>query len=380
MGLFSKIKELFTGSKTKRLNEGNYYESKYGAPQNKELKLPFVIGLPDKKSIMITSLEYNNIATHSNGEKTDVIVAKMLEVQEDSVIAPNSETHIAFEVTQGVPIDQAMLSKIGTYYLRELKNKDRNPDCMYLGRISENPYGEINWNNKSDVIEKYINEKVAPRLNEEKRKKQEKQIIEQRAAEVRDISEHEEYVRKLQKEQRENQTQQNNVRMDRINNPYLKQVGPNYVVDGKIYSDYNGIDMIGGDILKLRKLNKVGKDENNTYLYTGYVSATPNEYDAEVLSKTARPMGRAVCFASDRKIEEIMQSNDIGDLKTLLTALSLPSNEKNEALEYIGRINRSNMIDTDLNNATEPIKSTVAKLKEEFREEQERESQQRGSR
>lgn len=380
MGLFSKIKELFTGSKTKRLNEGNYYESKYGAPQNKELKLPFVIGLPDKKSIMITSLEYNNIATHSNGEKTDVIVAKMLEVQEDSVIAPNSETHIAFEVTQGVPIDQAMLSKIGTYYLRELKNKDRNPDCMYLGRISENPYGEINWNNKSDVIGKYINEKVAPRLNEEKRKKQEKQIIEQRAAEVRDISEHEEYVRKLQKEQRENQTQQNNVRMDRINNPYLKQVGPNYVVDGKIYSDYNGIDMIGGDILKLRKLNKVGKDENNTYLYTGYVSATPNEYDAEVLSKTARPMGRAVCFASDRKIEEIMQSNDIGDLKTLLTALSLPSNEKNEALEYIGRINRSNMIDTDLNNATEPIKSTVAKLKEEFREEQERESQRRGSR
>lgn len=380
MGLFSKIKELFTGSKTKRLNEGNYYESKYGAPQNKELKLPFVIGLPDKKSIMITSLEYNNIATHSNGEKTDVIVAKMLEVQEDSVIAPNSETHIAFEVTQGVPIDQAMLSKIGTYYLRELKNKDRNPDCMYLGRISENPYGEINWNNKSDVIGKYINEKVAPRLNEEKRKKQEKQIIEQRAAEVRDISEHEEYVRKLQNEQRENQTQQNNVRMDRINNPYLKQVGPNYVVDGKIYSDYNGIDMIGGDILKLRKLNKVGKDENNTYLYTGYVSATPNEYDPEVLSKTARPMGRAVCFASDRKIEEILKSNDIGDLKTLLTALSLPSNEKNEALEYIGKINRSNMIDTDLNNATEPIKSTVAKLKEEFREEQERESQRRGSR
>lgn len=380
MGLFSKIKELFTGSKTKRLNEGNYYESKYGAPQNKELKLPFVIGLPDKKSIMITSLEYNNIATHSNGEKTDVIVAKMIEVQEDSVIAPNSETHIAFEVTQGVPIDQAMLSKIGTYYLRELKNKDRNPDCMYLGRISENPYGEINWNNKSDVIGKYINEKVAPRLNEEKRKKQEKQIIEQRAAEVRDISEHEEYVRKLQKKQREKQTQQNNVRMDRINNPYLKQVGPNYVVDGKIYSDYNGIDMIGGDILKLRKLNKVGKDENNTYLYTGYVSATPNEYDSEVLLKTARPMGRAVCFASDRKIEEILQSNDIGDLKTLLTALSLPSNEKNEALEYIGRINRSNMIDTDLNNATEPIKSTVAKLKEEFREEQEKESQQRGSR
>lgn len=380
MGLFSKIKELFTGSKTKRLNEGNYYESKYGAPQNKELKLPFVIGLPDKKSIMITSLEYNNIATHSNGEKTDVIVAKMIEVQEDSVIAPNSETHIAFEVTQGVPIDQAMLSKIGTYYLRELKNKDRNPDCMYLGRISENPYGEINWNNKSDVIGKYINEKVAPRLNEEKRKKQEKQIIEQRAAEVRDISEHEEYVRKLQNEQREKQTQQNNVKMDRINNPYLKQVGPNYVVDGKIYSDYNGIDMIGGDILKLRKLNKVGKDANNIYLYTGYISTTPNEYDSEVLSKTARPMGRAVCFASDRKIEEILQSNDIGDLKTLLTALSLPSNEKNEALEYIGRINRSNMIDTDLNNATEPIKSTVAKLKEEFREEQERKSQQRGSR
>lgn len=380
MGLFSKIKELFTGSKTKRLNEENYYESKYGAPQNKELKLPFVIGLPDKKSIMITSLEYNNIATHSNGEKTDVIVAKMIEVQEDSVIAPNSETHIAFEVTQGVPIDQAMLSKIGTYYLRELKNKDRNPDCMYLGRISENPYGEINWNNKSDVIGKYINEKVAPRLNEEKRKKQEKQIIEQRAAEVRDISEHEEYVRKLQKKQREKQTQQNNVRMDRINNPYLKQVGPNYVVDGKIYSDYNGIDMIGGDILKLRKLNKVGKDANNIYLYTGYISTTPNEYDPEVLSKTARPMGREVCFASDRKIEEILQSNDIGDLKTLLTALSLPSNEKNEALEYIGRINKSNMIDTDLNNATEPIKSTVAKLKEEFREEQEKESQQRGSR
>lgn len=138
--------------------------------------------------------------------------------------------------------------------------------------------------------------------------------------------------------------------------------------------------MIGGDILKLRKLNKVGKDANNIYLYTGYISTTPNEYDSEVLLKTARPMGRAVCFASDRKIEEILQSNDIGDLKTLLTALSLPSNEKNEALEYIGRINRSNMIDTDLNNATEPIKSTVAKLKEEFREEQEKESQQRGSR
>ena len=380
MRLFSKIKEFFAGSKTKRLNEVNYYESQYGAPQNKELRLPYIIMLPDNRSIMITSLEYNNQALHANGEKTDIIIAKMLEVQENSAIAPNSETHIAFEVTQGMPIDQVILSKIGTYYLRELKNKDRNTDCMYLGRISENPYEEINWHNKSDMIEEYINTKVAPSLDEEKRRKQEKQILEQRAAEARVASEHDEYVTRLQDNQRKYQAQQNNVRMDRINNPYLKQVGPDYVIDGKIYSDYNGIDMIGGDILKLRKLNKVGKDENNTYLYTGYVSTTPNEYDAEVLSKTARPMGRAVCFATDRKIEEILQSNNIGDLKTLLTALSLPRNEKNETLEYIGRIDRNNMIDTDLNNATDTIKSTVEKLEEVFREEEERESQQRGSR
>lgn len=380
MGLFSKIKKLFTGSKTKRLNEENYYESQYGAPQNKELKLPYIIMLPDNKSIMITSLDYNNVIMHANGEKTDVIVAKMLEIQENNEATRNSETHIAFEVTQGMPIDQAILSKIGTYYLRELKNKDRNPDCMYLGRISENPYAEINWHNKSDVIEEYIKTKVAPKLNEEKRRKQEKQIMEQQTVESRVASEHDKYVARLQTKQQMYRAQKDEIKMARIDNPYLRQVEPNYVIDGKTYSDYNGIDMTNGDILKIRKLNKVGKDANNIYLYTGYISTTPNEYDPEVLSKTARPMGRAVCFASDRKIEEILQSNDIGDLKTLLTALSLPSNEKNEALEYIGRINRSNMIDTDLNNATEPIKSTVAKLKEEFREEQERESQRRGSR
>lgn len=97
-----------------------------------------------------------------------------------------------------------------------------------------------------------------------------------------------------------------------------------------------------------------------------------------MLSRNRTPSGIPVCFATDKKIEEIMQSNNPNDLRTLLSLLSEKSedfNNNNGYLNYIGKIDRHNAIDKNIGNTTQTIQSNVQQLQQKFYQEKIQEQQ-----
>ena len=58
-----------------------------------------------------------------------------------------------------------------------------------------------------------------------------------------------------------NQDKEQSIRQQRISNAEIHQKSDFYYnKDGKICRDYDGINVRNGDILKIRQLEKVGKD------------------------------------------------------------------------------------------------------------------------
>ena len=366
MGVFSKIKEMIRRSRTPKLEEGNQQNGE----NSKRLQETYTIQLSSDQSLMITAIQKGERMQYSNGEITDLMIAKVIKYKNGEHISSLNQESVAFEIPSGTPIDDIVLNKISQYYMYERNMPDNNKNCMYLGKLSHDPY-DLGNNNKSAYVEKYINEKIAPQIEREKQEQIQSQLRSYRETQERDARKQREFVAGMQEEYKEYVQQQNEIKNQRIKNPYLNQIGEEYVSkDGMRYKDYEGINILNGDFLRLRKMNKVGKDINTgTYVYTGYVSTTANENSAEILSKDITPEGIPICFTTDRKIEEIMQSEDPRDKVTLLSLLSeksLDYENNNGYLNYIGKIDRYNRIDRNLAETSEIIHSTVTRVQKNF--------------
>ena len=129
-------------------------------------------------------------------------------------------------------------------------------------------------------------------------------------------------------------------KVKRLTNPFLKQLPYTWNEDIP-YENYNGVNMTvnknGGEILKIRKLQKVGKDGSGTYLYWGYIYNTPEETDNDIedLDKYAFP----VCFESYRRLTDISKDGDIQEIGALLKMLSREENfKKNNTIKYVGHL------------------------------------------
>lgn len=375
MGVFSKIKEIIRRIKTPKLSEGNNYIQNQN---NNQLQFPYYIALPNGENFEVVSIQTKGNINHSNGEKTNLLIAKAFSYQNGDTIYVDSPENIAFELQQGTPINEVIMQKIGQYYAYEKNMPDNNKECMYLGKLSQDPY-DLSTNNKSKAVENYINREIVPQIVREKQAQVEKQMQSYKERQERKNTNHREFINGIYEKQKVYEQQQIQIKSRRKENPYLEQASNEYIAkDGKKYCDYNGINVINGDFLRLRRMNKVGKDENGTYIYTGYIKTVQNKDDAEMLSRNRTPSGIPVCFATDKKIEEIMQSNNPNDLRTLLSLLSEKSedfNNNNGYLNYIGKIDRHNAIDKNIGNTTQTIQSNVQQLQQKFYQEKIQEQQ-----
>ena len=116
------------------------------------------------------------------------------------------------------------------------------------------------------------------------------------------------------------------------------------------YENYNGVNMDlnnehGGDVLRIRKLQKVGKEvirkadgktiKKVIYLYSGYIYNTKDENDREItdLDKEAYP----VCFETSIKLEDIAKKDIKKEKSSFLKFLSEKENfERKQTVNYIG--------------------------------------------
>ena len=299
-------------------------------------------------------------AKHRNGEITKLMLAKAIKVRNGDALRVDSADDIAFELKEGQQPDDKVLQAVAYEYERQkvLINK---ATCDYLGIVDYTDKG-YKITQKSQKVDEYINQNVVPEILEERRARKElladKYAKRQEQEKEREIKFLEDldargYVAQMQKTMKK-----------RMENPYLRKVRQ-YKINGKTYEDYDGINIQTGDILRIRRLDKVGKDGDGTYLYQGYVHSTPNEDDVEFLDKAL--MGIPVCFDLPKRFSDIEMDNNPEEIRKILELLSDAGKySSRKGLSYIGGIDRKGK----LNHNTEPdsfgIANAIKRLNQEY--------------
>lgn len=275
---------------------------------------------------------------HRNGKITKLMLAKAISVRNGDALVIDAADDIAFELKEGQQIGRNALQEIAYEYERQSELKDEI--CNYLGIVDYTEKG-YKMDQKSLKVEEYVKQNVVSQILEERNER--KRVWEERYRQRQKIEEEQRRKFTESLDAKDYVAQYQETVRKRLENPYLRKTGQ-YRIDGKIYEDYDGINTQTGDILRIRKLDKIGKDGSGTYLYQGYINSTPNEDDAEILDR-GKPMGIPVCFDLPKRFSDIEKTNNPQEIQKILQLLSSVDKYANhEQLIYIGGIDKQGNI------------------------------------
>ena len=277
-------------------------------------------------------------AKHRNGEITKLMLAKAIKVRDGDALMVDLADDIAFELKEWQQPDDNVLQAVAYEYERQ--NALENKVCDYLGIVDYTDKGyEIT--KKSQKVEQYVTQKVVPEILAQRRAREE--LLAEKYAKRQEQEKERERKFLEDLDARGYVAQMQETMKRRIENPYLRKVRQ-YKINGKTYEDYDGINVETGDILRIRRLDKIGKDGSGTYLYQGYINSTPNEDDAEILDR-GKPMGMPICFDLPKRFSDIEKTNNPQEIQKILQLLSSVSKYANhEQLIYIGGIDKQGNI------------------------------------
>lgn len=308
---------------------------------------------------MFFSLEKIGEAKHHDGTVADVMLSRILQYRDGNTIMPDLADYVGFEIQHGEELTTEQIDKITLSYLEEKMN-NVGEIGFYVGRLVKQENDDYQMI-PSDTVEKYVMGQIA-----KIRAKEQEEYKEHEKKTERELFYKELDARQHIKEQEEHFNKQKEKRLE---NPNIKLQG-RYKIDEKIYEDYNGINIAEGEnqgeILRIRKLDKVGKDGSGTYLYSAFLSNTPNEHDVEMLSHN-NPSGVPVCFELEKRFEDIIKDGDKQEIIALLAFLSDSKNfENSNQLNYIGKIDKNFQIAREKESDSYAIRKQIEKMKVEY--------------
>ena len=308
---------------------------------------------------MFFSLEKIGEAKHHDGTVADVMLSRILQYRDGNTIMPDLADYVGFEIQHGEELTTEQIDKITLSYLEEKMN-NVGEIGFYVGRLVKQENDDYQMI-PSDTVEKYVMGQIA-----KIRAKEQEEYKEHEKKTERELFYKELDARQHIKEQEEHFNKQKEKRLE---NPNIKLQG-RYKIDEKIYEDYNGINIAEGEnqgeILRIRKLDKVGKDGSGTYLYSAFLSNTPNEHDVEMLSHN-NPSGMPVCFELEKRFEDIIKDGDKQEIIALLAFLSDSKNfENSNQLNYIGKIDKNFQIAREKESDSYAIRKQIEKMKVEY--------------
>lgn len=317
----------------------------------------YVVHMSNNMNVMIHNIQKERDVINSDGQIISTIVkARVLEYMPGEVMILDSSDYIVFEIPEGKEINQEMISCIiQNYYMqRPYMVKD---EYTYLGRMFENE-NEYIMGEKNNTVSTYVKNNMNPNVKREKEELMAKLNQRYQESTQRDMEDFKQSV-----DARDYLRKQQETRNQRIQNPAIEYIDMP-VVNGKVYENYDGININTGEILRLRKMDKLGKDKNGNYLYSGYIYNTENTHDVESLNLDRQPMGSYVCFELPRRLSDIVMENNREDIQRLLELLSDERNYENEQeLKYIGRIDSNNMVRRDNVASSIAIQDKIEELK-----------------
>ena len=336
------------------------------ANKNKSLKSTEEIADYEIRQIGKTKLlfDFKKDCTFKHGDKlTKLIKARMIDdYEKNECIAPDTAKYICFEIPTYLSINNLaqdkifdILNQIGKF--EDLMNKNYN-NIGLIDRIDERyelfkPTGEVLAYTR-DKLDKEINETGQMFSKRLQRRKFKEELVVPAT----------EYI-EANKEKREK----------RKENPYLEEQ-LRYKKGDKIFTDYEGIDLIEGKILEINELEKIDKEED-TILYFAYIQKRNNDDRKELKSLDVIPNGNPVMFTTQMEIEEFQKEENKEKMKKLLELLSsIPLQELNNGeIQYIGGIDDNGLIDKSKENYPEKIKTLIEERKKHFKKDKTKEEE-----
>lgn len=341
MGVLDQIKNFFSRKKTKQLNAGQEDLTEH---KQRVLREDFVVG-KQGKNVRIEVIQPVSSVRHSDGHKCDLMLATVYCVNDDDAIQIGEEDYIAFEVQEGVPINEVLLQKVAEYYDSQ-KNVRTNQECVYIGEV--NADARDYSLRKSEVIGQYVETKMVDRLAKH-RKSLNEEINQQLRQAMQEREEYQtrnfEYYNAQTQKWRE---QSDRERAQRKQNPYFRQK-EDYRYGEKWGEYFEGVNVETGNYLRMMQLKMVTQDREGRYLYTAYLDDTfqEDEMPRDDL------LGIPICFATDKSIIDIVSHNNPVEVHGLLELLSQERirREDNGYMNFIGTLDRNGKMINGVENS-----------------------------
>ena len=305
--------------------------------------------------ILIYDIERQENISHSNDDIMQLIMARITKFHKNQTINYEMSDFIAFEIPIDEDINKELMQAVMQQYVKEetAKQPSKGLNNYYLGRAVKDKEG-YDFDRKSVIVE----HKVASLVEEQIREKL-KSMVKNDGETFRsriksganNANEYLEYMKKI--------------RQNRIDHPYVRVA--NLTESAKAYVNYNGINVNTGDILRIRNVNKVGKDGDGTYLYSAHIYNTPNLNDDEKVDKNGTPRGFYVCFELQKRLEDIVKDDNTEEVEKVLQLLS---NERNfhdsDKLRYIGEIDKNGQVNYREESSSNAIRMKIEEMKKEY--------------
>ncbi len=306
----------------------------------------------DDQKILVYDIFEQGRVRHRNDEITKLMIARITKYSENDTIYFDYSDYIAFELPLGEQINKELMEDVMRIYDRE---SQQGENSYYLGRATKGSEG-YQFGSKSDAVEKMVARTVEKELEERQR------IYEERRKKLEERNK--KYRAEISRSARENIEMRKREIEARKAHPFLQSQG--VYPDGKTsVESYDGININTGDILRIRGVNKVGKDGSGTYLYSAYIYNTPNQTDVEFFDIT--PLAYPICFELPKRLEDIVKSGNPKEIQSVLKLLSDPKNfEDKERLSYIGEIGRDGQVHRNEESSSNAIRLKINEMQKKF--------------
>lgn len=297
-----------------------------------------------EEEIQLFGIQHVGTVADSNNNQTQLMMAKAIKHESRYGAFGGNLDYVAFEIGERTEITDEMIQVIMQEYERQQgqMSVDRQ-QVYYFGRVQE-----YKGNYSIEEQPKETKETVIPLLNEIIQKSMPKKEGDLRG----------------RVDVRQHLKQMADDREARKQNPALKRrILPKY--EGKNLENYDGVNLDTGDIMRLRKVHKIGKDGSGTYLYSAYLDCVANNDIGEQLYE--EPVGCAVCFELEKKLEDIAKGNDMLEIRKVLELFSASENFKApEVLRYIGKLDSNGNISRNVTSTSRAIRTRIESMQREF--------------
>ncbi len=292
---------------------------------------------------------------HRDNSRTQLIMGRIIKTQQGATIMNDEQDYIAFELPEGKIITEGALRAVIEQYDRDKSSGLVTSKQLYVGRVEETSAG-VTIGKKSAFVEKEVRKKVDSLESQRSASLQEyyqAQQAEKLRVEEIQVQQRDARIKAYEKDRKSDIT-------SRLSNPTIQGKGkPNGRGE---YEEYDGVDLQTGDILRLRKVNKICKNSSGQYLYTSYVNTVEHEHDAELFNEEGEPRGKLVAFVLPGRLQDFVNAGNSNQIRAILNLLSVGKNLAREGqMTYIGQLDERGKISDEM-----PMASKISEMQQNY--------------